>query len=72
MPGTILCKMHVFILEQADVSVAQSTGVEELLAAERKAHEGDKGNVSNTSRRFTICGIRCAIQWWLPDVQAPV
>ena len=42
--------MHVFILEQAEASDAQPTGVEELLVAERKAHEVDKGNVSNSCR----------------------
>ena len=40
--------MHVFILEQAKASDAQST--EDLLAAERAAHEADKGNVFNSCR----------------------
>ena len=51
--------MHVFIIEQAKVSGAQSTGLEELLAAERKVHESDKGNVLNTVveklRHHKIC-----------------
>ena len=42
--------MRVFVLEQAKVSGVQY----QLLAAKRKAHEGDKGNVSNTSWRFYL------------------
>ena len=38
--------MHVFLSEQAKASGTQS--VEELLAAERKAREADKGNIFNT------------------------
>ena len=38
--------MHVFILQQAKASGTPSA--EELLAAERKAREADKGNVFNT------------------------
>ena len=40
--------MHVFILEQAEASDAQS--IEELLAAERAAHEANKDNVFNSCR----------------------
>ena len=41
--------MHVFILEQAEASDAQST--QEQLAAERTAHEANKDNVFNSCRQ---------------------